>query len=256
MSIDDEEVELSTLGIDFGGSGIKGAIVNEEKGVLITERLRIATPEKAHPEGVAKVVRQITKHFEWDGSVGFGFPGIVRQGVAYSTANISKRWKGMDVDHYLTEMTGCPFFTINDADAAGIAEMKYGAGRGIKRGVVILLTIGTGIGSAVFVEGKLLKNTEFGHLQLNGKDVEARASDATRQRKELSWQQWAKRLQEMLDHIEAIFSPDLIIIGGGASKNSDKFFPYLKTNARLTTAQLQNNAGIIGAALYAAMSES
>lgn len=247
---------MAILGIDFGGSGIKGAIVNDEKGTLITDRLRIATPEGAKPKDVADVVNQITQHFEWKESVGFGFPGIIRKGVAYSTANISNKWKGINVDQLLSSATKCKVFTINDADAAGIAEMKFGAGKGIKKGVVILLVIGTGIGSAVFVEGRLHKNTEFGHLELNGKEIEDRAADFVRQEKDLSWKRWSKRLQAALNHIEFIFSPDLIIIGGGVSKNADNFFPFLKTNAKLVPAQLQNNAGIIGAAVYASMSES
>jgi polyphosphate glucokinase len=242
---------MSVLGIDFGGSGIKGAIVDIENGKLISERYRLDTPEGGAPKPVAKVIQQIGEHFSWSGPAGFGYPGVVRNGIAESAANISKKWIGTDVNELLKNYTGNQFFTLNDADAAGIAEMQFGVGRNYQKGVVILLTLGTGIGSAVFSDGILLPNTEFGHLQIRGKDAEKRASDATRQEKELSWKQWSKRFQEVLDYLEFIFSPDVFILGGGISKEADRFLGYLKCRAQIFPAELQNQAGIVGSALFA-----
>jgi len=239
------------LGIDIGGSGIKGAIVNLETGELLTERVRLPTPEAAKPEAVARVVSDLVETLHWRGVIGCGFPAVVRHGIALTAANIHKNWIGMDVNRLFSEATGCSTYTLNDADAAGIAEMRFGVGRENARGVVIMLTLGTGIGSAIFTDGQLVPNTEFGHLKIRGKDAEWRASDAARKRKKLTWKKYAKRLQEYLTEMENLFWPDLFIIGGGLSKQADKFLPLLEIRTKIVPAQLQNQAGIIGAALYA-----
>ncbi|HVN54320.1 MAG TPA: ROK family protein [Anaerolineaceae bacterium] len=241
------------LGVDFGASGIKGAPVDPESGELLAERFRIETPETAKPKQVADVFAEIARHFSWSGPIGCGFPGVVRRGIGYTAANIHRSWIGTDIAGLFSEKTGCPTTVINDADAAGLAEMKFGAGRG-RKGVVILLTLGTGIGSAIFTDGVLIPNTEFGHLQIREKDAERRASDAVRQEKNLSWEQWAIRLNEFLHAMEALFWPDLIIIGGGVSKYHELFFPYLEVKAEVVPAQFLNLAGIVGAGLAACTS--
>ncbi len=238
------------LGIDIGGSGIKGAPVDPDTGALLADRFRIPTPEPAKPKPVAKVVAEIARHFEWNGPIGCGFPAVVRNGVGFTAANVHKSWVGTDIAKLFSEKTGCPTIVINDADAAGLAEMKFGAGKG-RKGVVILLTLGTGIGSAVFVDGILVPNTEFGHLQMRGRDAEKRASDAVRQDKHLSWEDWARRLDDYLHAMEALFWPDLFIIGGGVSKDNKQFFPFLTVQAEVVPAQLLNLAGIVGAGLAA-----
>jgi polyphosphate glucokinase len=241
----------TVLGVDVGGSGIKGALVDVEKGKMVSERFRLDTPEKGKPQDMAEVFKKIVDHFTWTGIVGCGFPAIIRHGVALSAANIAESWVNTDVNALFSKASGCKVFTVNDADAAGVAEMRFGAGRNQKDGVVLLLTLGTGIGSAYFIEGKLFPNTELGHMQLRGKDAEKRASDAIRKKKDWTWKEWAQHLQEFLDTVEFLLPPDLIIIGGGVSKESEKFLPYIKTRARLVPAELQNQAGIIGAAMYA-----
>ncbi len=243
---------MDILGIDIGGSGIKGAIVNVITGELKTERYRLETPEGAKPKDVAETVAQIVKKFSYQGPVGMGFPSVVIHGVCYSAANIDPSWIGTNINELVGKVTGLPVYTVNDADAAGVAEMRFGAGCKFDRGVVIMLTIGTGIGSAVFTDGHLVPNTELGHIEIRGKDAERRASDAARKRKKLSWEEWAKRFQEYLENIEKLFSPDLIILGGGASKESERFIAHLSTRAKIVPAQLLNQAGIIGAAIYAA----
>lgn len=242
---------MEILGLDIGGSGIKGAIVDTEKGTMITERHRIPTPEGAKPDDVAQEVKEIVKFFDYQGPIGCGFPAIIQHGVARSAANISDQWIGTNINHLLSDITGQPAYTLNDADAAGIAEMRFGIGQEYRDSVVILLTLGTGIGSAIFTDGVLLPNTEFGHLMIRGKDAEHRASDQARQVDELSWKKWAKRLTEYLNELEKLFSPDLFIIGGGVSKKHEKFFPLLALKTKIVPAQLLNQAGIIGAAYYA-----
>ena len=242
---------MQVLGIDFGGTGIKGAIVDTQKGELVTVRLRLPTPEKSKPKDVADVINEIVTSFKWKGRMGLGFPAIIKSGVACNAANISKKWIDLNVETLLHERTGCHVFVVNDADAAGLAEMSFGAGREFKKGVVLMLTLGTGIGSVIFLNSQLLPNTEFGHIQIRGKDAEHRASDVIRQEKGLSWKAWAKRFQEYLGHMEMLINPDVIIIGGGASKYYEKFFCYLKTNAKLLPAHFFNQAGIIGAAIFA-----
>ncbi len=242
---------MEVLGLDIGGSGIKGAVVNVDTGELVSPRFRLPTPEKAKPADVADVVNDIVQHFEWHSIMGCGFPTILHNGVSYSAANIHKSWIGKNAAELFTRITGCPTYMVNDADAAGIAEMAFGAGRSQQKGVVLMLTIGTGIGSAIFVDGHLLPNTEFGHVQIRGKDAEHRASDAVRQHKKLEWRDWAERFQEFLTTMENLMWPDLVIIGGGISKQSEDFFPYLKLRAKIVPAQLLNQAGVVGAALYA-----
>lgn len=241
------------LGIDIGGTGIKGAPVNVETGELLGERFRVPTPHPALPNAVADVVDEIAKHFNYSGPAGITFPAIVKKGVVYSAANVDESWMGTDAGALFTNHLGGPVTVVNDADAAGIAEMQFGAGRG-RKGVIILLTFGTGIGSAIFHDGRLLPNSEFGHLQIRGKDAEKRASEKTREDKDLGWQEWADRVSEFLNELEKLFSPDLFIIGGGVSKKADKFLPYLtsKTEVLVEAAQMRNEAGIIGAAYLAA----
>jgi polyphosphate glucokinase len=241
---------MQILGIDVGGSGIKGAPVNIKTGKLLAERHRIKTPKGAEPGPVADVVAEIAKSFEWKGPIGIGFPAPIKGGVAMMAANISGKWVGTNADELFTKTTGCPSTTVNDADAAGLAEMEFGAGRG-QPGTVIMITLGTGIGTAIFHRGKLLPNTEFGHLDMKGKDAEHRASDAVRQLEDLSWKKYAKRLNRYLAEMEKLFWPDLFIVGGGISKQSDKYLPLLKIETPVVTAQFLNEAGIVGAALAA-----
>lgn len=242
---------MDVLGIDIGGSGIKGAIINTESGALITERYRLPTPEKAQPKDVAKVVAELVAHFNYRGVFGCGFPAIIRKGTAFSAANVSADWIGTDAAALFTKASGMPAYVLNDADAAGIAEMRFGAGKG-QGGVVMVVTLGTGIGSAIFVDGKLLPNSEFGHMSVRGKDAEHRASDAVRQAKNLSWKKYAARLEEVINQMDLLVSPDLIIVGGGISKQADEFLPLLKVRPKMVPAQLLNQAGIVGAAMYAA----
>ncbi len=241
---------MQVLGIDVGGSGIKGAPVDTRTGKLLAERLRIKTPKGADPQPVADVVAEIARSFEWKGPIGIGFPAPIKAGVAMMAANISDKWIGTNADELFTKTTGCPSTTVNDADAAGLAEMKFGAGKG-QPGTVIMITLGTGIGTAIFHGGKLLPNTEFGHLDMNGRDAEHRASDAVRQLEDLSWKKYAKRLNRYLTAMEKLFWPDLFIVGGGISKLSDKYIPLLKIETPVVTAQFLNEAGIVGAALAA-----
>jgi polyphosphate glucokinase len=243
---------VEILGIDIGGSGIKGAPVDINTGQLTVERHRIATPKHSTPEAVAEVVAELVNHFGWRGPVGCAFPARIKQGVAQTASNIDKAWVGTDAATLFEGHTGCPFFVLNDADAAGVAEMTFGVGRD-RQDVVLLLTFGTGIGSALFIQQTLLPNTEFGHLFMHGKIAEAYAADSVRKRERLSWKAWAKRVQEYLDRIEFLFAPDLLILGGGISKpkRRDLYLPYLKTKAELVTAALRNEAGIVGAAFSA-----
>lgn len=239
---------MQVLGIDIGGSGIKGAPVETKTGKLITERVRIKTPKKAEPEPVAEVVAEIALSFDWKGPIGIGFPAPIKSGITLLAANVSEKWIGLNADELFTKLTGCDCTMINDADAAGLAEMKYGAGKG-QEGTVIMVTLGTGIGTAIFHLGNLLPNTEFGHLDMNGEEAEHLASDAVRQRDDLSWKKYAKRLNKYLGEMEKLFWPDLFIIGGGISKQSEKYIPLLKTGTPVIPAQFLNEAGIVGAAL-------
>lgn len=240
---------MNALGIDIGGSGIKGAPVDITTGELLAERIRIKTPKGAKPNPVAEVVAEIAQAFKWNGPIGVGFPAPIKHGIAMMAANVSDKWVGINAEELLTSMTGCRCRVGNDADVAGMAEMAFGAGKG-QMGTIIMITLGTGIGSAIYYDGHLLPNTEFGHLQLNGIDAEYRASDAARQRDDLTWKKYAKRLNAYLNEMEKLFWPDLFIIGGGISKQHEKFLPLLNLQTRITPAQFQNEAGIVGAALF------
>jgi polyphosphate glucokinase len=241
---------MQVLGIDIGGSGIKGAPVDTETGQLLAERVRFKTPRGAEPEPIAQLAAKIAKSFEWTGPIGIGFPAPIKGGVTLMAANVSPKWVGLNTDELFTKAIGCDCTMINDADAAGLAEMKFGAGQG-QPGTVIIVTLGTGIGTAIFYRGNLLPNTEFGHLEMKGRDAEHRASDAVRQREGLSWKKYAKRLNKYLAAMEKLFWPDLFIVGGGISKESEKYIPLLEIETPIIPAQLLNEAGIVGAALAA-----
>ena len=244
---------MQILGIDIGGSGIKGRLVDVQSGDLIGERHRIATPQPATPTAVATVVDQLVRHFNYSGPIGVTFPAIVRHGVTLSAANVDPSWIGAQAQQIFEQATGQPVHVLNDADAAGVAEMTFGAGREFTQGIAILLTFGTGIGSAIFHDGKLLPNTEFGHvpLPMTGIHAEHYCSDRVRKLQDLKWPEWAKRVDHYLTLMELLFSPDVFIIGGGVSKKFDKFAPHLRRPVRIVQAQLMNEAGIVGAAMSA-----
>lgn len=245
-------MSMRMLGIDIGGSGIKGAPVDLSTGELAEGRYRVATPQPSEPGAVAGVVAEVVEHFGWDGPVGVTYPGVVIDGVTLSAANVSERWLGLDAGALLADTTGREITLLNDADAAGVAEMRLGAGRG-RRGTVVVLTLGTGIGSALFTDGVLVPNTEFGHIEIRGKDAEVRASAKAREEHDLGWERWAKRLSEYMARLEALISPSLIIVGGGVSKKADRFVPLIEgVRAPIVPARLVNNAGIVGAAMAAA----
>ena len=239
---------MNVFGIDVGGSGIKGAPVDTETGELLAERVRIKTPKPSTPEAIVATTVEVVRQCGWDGPTGCGFPAVVKVGVVKTAANIDEANVGFDLSGRLEQELGNPVRVINDGDAAGLAEMRWGAGRETD-GVVLMLTLGTGIGSSLFVGGQLVPNTEFGHIEVRGKDAEYRASDSARKRDDLSWKEYAKRLDEYLHRIENLLWPDLIVIGGGISKKSEKFFPHLTARTRVVPAQMFNEAGIAGAAL-------
>lgn len=239
---------MQVLGVDIGGSGIKGAIVDTLTGELITERFRIETPQPATPDAIANTVNELVKHFAWKGKIGCGFPAVIHDGIAKTAANVDSTWININVDELFTKKTGLETYVVNDADAAGIAEMKFGIGKD-KKGVVLLLTIGTGIGSALFMNGKLIPNTEYGHLYYKGDVAEKYCSDSIRKKLDLKWDEWAKRFSNFLKHIERTINPDLIIVGGGVSKKQEKFFHLINIETELRLALLENNAGIVGAAI-------
>ncbi|MEU9439442.1 polyphosphate--glucose phosphotransferase [Streptomyces sp. NPDC048304] len=245
---------MQIFGVDIGGSGIKGAPVDLEKGDLAQERFKVLTPHPATPDGVADGVKQVVDNFGWTGPVGLTFPGVVTGGATVRTAaNVDKSWIDTDARAlFSARLGGLPVTVVNDADAAGVAEMQFGAGRD-RKGTVILLTFGTGIGSAVFVDGVLVPNTELGHLELKGHEAEKKASSKAKDDQGLTWEQWSHRVQKYLAHVEMLFSPELFIIGGGVSRKSDKFLHLIDgVRAEIVPAQLQNNAGIVGAAMRAA----
>jgi len=244
---------MAVLGIDIGGSGIKGAPVDLETGEFLQDRYRIPTPSPGTPDQVIEVIRRIVDHFDWKDKIGTGFPGVVRKGVIETAANVSKEWIGQDLAALINEATGCPVVVLNDADAAGLAEMRYGVGKQYEDDFVLFLTIGTGIGSALFVKRKLWPNSELGHLKIRGKDAEKRASDARRKKKGYSWKKWGKKLNKVLQIYDFLFSPDAIILGGGVSKKFENYGKYLqkKIKADVIPADLLNQAGIVGAAIAA-----
>jgi polyphosphate glucokinase len=243
---------MQALGIDIGGTGIKGAPVDLSTGKLVTERKKIATPQPATPEAVTDVVREVAGSFGWTGVTGATFPGVVTGGTIRTAANVDKAWIGADASSLFGKAIGTDVAVLNDADAAGIAEMTFGAGVD-EHGNVLMLTFGTGVGSALFTGGLLVRNTEFGHLEIRGKDAEARASEHAKVTHGWGWKDWTERVSEYLQRVEALVCPDLIIVGGGISKESDKWIPMLTgVRARIVPATLHNDAGIVGAAMAAA----
>ncbi len=240
------------LGMDIGGSGIKAAPVNVKNGKLLDEKHRIPTPAKSTPEAIAEIIAEHVKFFKWKGAIGVGFPAVVQNGIVRTASNIDKAWIGINGRKLFSRATGLPVWLLNDADAAGLAEIKFGAGSGFK-GSILLVTVGTGIGTALFVKGKLFPNTELGHIFLKEQpeDAEFSASDAARKRESLEWEAWGARFNEYLTMMENLFWPELIIIGGGVSKKMDKFGHQLKLRAKVEPAMLLNDAGIVGAAVAA-----
>lgn len=243
---------MATLGfgIDIGGTGMKAAVVDLDAGALVSERTRIPTPRPATPDAMADVAAELVRHHGWTAPIGVGFPGIVRHGTVRSAANLDATWVDVDADALFTRACGVDVAMVNDADAAGLAELRYGAGRGVD-GVVLVLTFGTGIGSGLFVDGVLVPNTELGHLELDGRDAESHAAARVRERDGLGWKQWASRVQRYLEHLEMLFSPELFIVGGGASKSADKWLPRISITTPILAASMANSAGIVGAALVA-----
>ena len=242
---------MKVLGMDIGGSGIKAAIVDTKSGELISERYRIATPKPATPDAIAKVVQEIVEHFNWKKAIGCSFPTTIIDGKCIHSGNLSPLWKNIQVDDFFKTSCNIPFYVSNDADLAGIAEVNLGAGKG-KKGLVIVVTIGTGIGSGLFYNGKLIPNLEIGKLlHVDGKIIEFFCADSIRKKEELTLQEWALRFDVLLQYIKTIFSPNLVVLGGGISKKYDKFKQHLSTDIKIKVAKFKNNAGIIGAAMYA-----
>lgn len=239
---------MNVLGLDIGGSAFKGAPVDTTTGRLLAERHRVEIPAPCTLADGRAAARAIVRHFNWRGPVGIGFPGIVRAGRIGAVGNLGAAWENQNGATLFRRATGCPVHVLNDADAAGLAEMKFGAGRG-RRGTVLMLTLGTGIGSALFFDGRLFPNAELGHIPWRGRPFERFASASARKRARLDWPEWAERLNLYLGVVERLVSPDLIIIGGGVSKKHDKWLPLLRTRARVVSARLHNDAGIVGAAL-------
>lgn len=239
------------IGIDIGGTGIKAAAVDLEAGDLAGERIRIPTPHPPTPDAVMETAANTIATLPADAAVGVGFPAAFVDGEVMESPNMDPAWIGLNARDAFTARLGRPVTLLNDADAAGLAEVRFGAGKGV-RGVVLVLTLGTGIGSALFTDGHLVPNTEIGHIELRGKDAELRAAASVRERKDLSWKRWARRLNEYLQAVDRLFWPDLIILGGGVSKKPEKFVPHLDVRPPLEPAQLANRAGIVGAALRAA----
>jgi polyphosphate glucokinase len=239
------------FGVDIGGSGIKGARVDLTTGELASDRIKIPTPRSYDIEAVCQTVLDVVAQAEWDGPFGCTFPGIVKKGVLFSAANLGQHWLGVDFATMLSDRSGQAVTVLNDADAAGLAEVAFGAAKG-RDGVVLLTTLGTGIGTALLLDGQLVPNTELGHLEIDGANAESRASAAAKEREALSYRQWAKeRLQRYYETIDFLFSPDLIIVGGGVSRKSHKFLPLINIRAELIPARLENQAGIAGAAMDA-----
>ena len=238
------------FGIDIGGSGVKGAPVDLDTGALAGERVRLATPQPSTPDAVVKVVAEIVDSFDWEGPVGVTVPAVVTHGVTRTAANIDRSWIDAEAEALLRETIGRDVTLVNDADAAGYAEARFGAARD-HPGIVLVTTLGTGIGTALVVGGRLIPNTELGHLEIDGEDAEHRASDAARDRDDLNWEKWAKRLQRYYRTLENLFWPDLFVVGGGVSKKADKFLPLLDLRTPIVPAALRNEAGIVGAAMLA-----
>lgn len=241
---------MKVLGLDIGGTGIKAAIVDTKKGKLLTERKRFETPQPATPQAVMETVKKLVKHFKWKGPIGCGFPAAIKNETVMTASNIDKSWIGLNAGQEIETLTGCPVHLVNDVDAAGYGEAHFGAGKG-KKGTVVVVAAGTGIGTAVFHDGHLLPNTELGHLTLHGDIAERYASNAVRKNEDLDWEAWAGRLSEYLNLLELYLWPDLFILGGGVSKHHKEFFPKLTIKTPILAAEHRNNAGIVGAALAA-----
>jgi polyphosphate glucokinase len=244
---------MAILGIDIGGSGVKGAPVDTVRGELLAERYRVPTPQPSDTTSVVEAAAEVAAQFDGYDSVGVTFPGVVVDGVTRTAANVDKSWLDANAAQLFSDKLGKPVTVLNDADAAGVAEVAFGAGRD-QHGLIMMLTFGTGIGSALFLDGTLIPNTEFGHVEFRGKDAEHRASDRVREEDDLSWEKWAERVEEYLKYLESLLSPRLFIIGGGVSKKSDRFFPLIDIRTPIVPATLLNNAGIIGAAVVAEQS--
>ncbi|MDX2109121.1 MAG: ROK family protein [Verrucomicrobiota bacterium] len=239
---------MDVLGIDIGGTGMKSAIVDTLTGELKTERLRYPTPGNGSPGEMADLIAKMVKELQWKGPVGCGFPGVIRNNVIFTAANLDKAWIGVNLATLIRQRTRCTAQAVNDADAAGMAEMAHGAGKN-KKGTVFLITVGTGIGTALFVDGKLVPNTELGHIMLKGREAESIISDMARREKGLSWKQWSARFSSYLNYLDTLFWPDLYIIGGGGAKKPEKFLPYMDCRVKIVSATYKNRAGIIGAAM-------
>ncbi|MGH3278104.1 MAG: polyphosphate--glucose phosphotransferase [Trebonia sp.] len=247
-----EERRMQALGIDIGGTGIKGAPVDLATGKLLAERKKIATPHPATPKAVPQVVREVAQSFRWTGAVGVTFPGVVTGGTIRTAANVDESWIGTDAAALFGKATGADVVVLNDADAAGLAEVTFGAGVGVK-GTALMLTFGTGVGSALFTDGTLVPNTEFGHIEIRGKDAEKRASEHAKVAHDWGWKDWTERVSEYLRHMEVLLSPDLIIVGGGISKEAATWVPMLTgVQAKVVPATMHNDAGIVGGAMAAA----
>lgn len=242
---------MQVLGIDIGGSATKGAIVDTETGLLVSDRVRVAYKTIQEPAAIVKSINKIKKQLNYEGPIGAGFPGVVKHGQIFTSANLHKDWIGKNLEAMITEKTGQPAVVLNDADAAGLAEMRFGDEALRQYDVVMFLTIGTGLGTAIFVEGKLMPNTELGHIEINGKEAEHRASAAVKTKEKLSWKQWASRFDKVLLNYEALLNPEIFVLGGGISKDFEKYAKYFSTEAPVVAAKLQNLAGIVGAAMAA-----
>lgn len=240
------------LGIDIGGTGIKAAPVNIQGGKLLANALKVSTPQPSTPAAIFPIIKDIIHHFKWKGDIGCGFPGVVKKGLVFTAPNLSDDWIGVDVKKKIQTFASGNVVVVNDTDAAGLAEMRFGAGKKYNRdggGVILVVTLGAGIGSALFVDGHLVPNTELGHIEMDGMDAEKRAASVIREREGLSWQEWGKRVNRYLQTMEMLFSPNLFIIGGGVSESCEKFFPFLEIQAMIVPAEMGNDAGIVGAAL-------
>lgn len=242
---------MQILGIDIGGTGIKTALVETTTGELISERTRVATPRPATPQAIGATLKEVVTEHQWSGPIGIGFPAAIQHGIARTAANVDKSFIGLPIAEYFSKQTGCPVYMANDADVAGMAEMRFGAGKD-NRGVVLIVTIGTGLGTALFSDGHLMPNTELGHVFLsNGIEAERYASEAVRVTKDLKWKEWGDRFNLYLTTMESLLWPDLIILGGGVSDKLHKFSPMITTKVPVVAASFLNQAGIVGAALFA-----
>ncbi|MFC4244451.1 polyphosphate--glucose phosphotransferase [Gryllotalpicola reticulitermitis] len=247
----------TAVGIDIGGTGIKGGVVDLSTGEMITPRVKLPTPEGGKPDDIAETTKKVLEQLEADQSlpVGIDFPAVVRHGKTMSAANVSKKWIGFDAEKFFEQTIGHPILFVNDADAAGYAEAEYGAAKG-RSGAIMLTTLGTGIGSALIVDGRLVPNTELGHLEIDGHDAEKRAAYSAKEREDLTWEHWGKRLTKYYSTLEKLFSPDLFIVGGGVSKQFDEWSHFVKIETEMIPAKFLNNAGILGSAALAAQQRS